>query len=189
MSRTPNLVALPPGKIGSLPLSPVEGFILSRIDGATNERDLVAITGLEALTVSAALDKLAAVGAVTFGADSPSGPPRDGPVPPVAEASPASPTPPTRPMPAGFDPAELDEDAELTRDHKARVLELFYRLDEIDHYALLGVGHEADKKAIKRAYFDAAALFHPDRFFRKRLGSFKQKMEALFSRITVTDSR
>ncbi|HEY1960333.1 MAG TPA: hypothetical protein VGH28_32205, partial [Polyangiaceae bacterium] len=31
---------------------------------------------------------------------------------------------------------------------------------------------------------DLASVHHPDRFFRKRLGSFKQKMEAVFSRVT-----
>lgn len=188
MSRTPKLATLPPGKINSLPLSPVEAYILSRIDGTTTERELVSITGLEALAISAALDKLAAIGAVTFGAEVADGAPRDCPASPVAEAPPASPvteTSPASPSPAAFDPAELDEDAELTREHKARVLGLFYGLDDLDHYALLGVGRDADKKAVKRAYFDAAALFHPDRFFRKRLGSFKQKMEAVFSRITI----
>src|SRR5262249_41751693 len=42
----------------------------------------------------------------------------------------------------------------------------------------------ADKKAIKRAYFGLAAEFHPDKFFRKRLGSFKAKMETIFGRVT-----
>jgi curved DNA-binding protein CbpA len=62
---------------------------------------------------------------------------------------------------------------------------LYRDLSHLDHYALLAVDRTADRKAIKRAYFDAAALFHPDRYFRKRLGSFKPRLEAIFSRITV----
>ncbi len=42
----------------------------------------------------------------------------------------------------------------------------------------------ADRKALKRAYFELASKLHPDRYFRKRLGSYKQKLEAIFSRIT-----
>ncbi len=66
-----------------------------------------------------------------------------------------------------------------------RILAVHGQLKDTDHYALLGVERTADIKAIKRAYFDAAALFHPDRYFRKRLGSFKPRLEAIFSRITV----
>ena len=43
----------------------------------------------------------------------------------------------------------------------------------------------ADKKAIKDAYYVLAAEYHPDRYFRKRLGTFKSKMEAVFNRLTV----
>ena len=43
----------------------------------------------------------------------------------------------------------------------------------LDHYALLGVARSADRKALKRAYFDLAARFHPDKYFRKKLGSYK----------------
>jgi curved DNA-binding protein CbpA len=49
---------------------------------------------------------------------------------------------------------------------------------------LLGVERGADRKALKRAYFELASKLHPDRYFRKNLGSFKIRMEAVFSRIT-----
>jgi len=57
-------------------------------------------------------------------------------------------------------------------------------LGSADHYQLLGVERGADRKALKRAYFELAAKLHPDRYFRKKLGSFKQLLEAIFSRIT-----
>jgi curved DNA-binding protein CbpA len=56
---------------------------------------------------------------------------------------------------------------------------------ELDHYTLLGVDATADKNAVKRAYFKLAARFHPDRHFRKKLGSFKPRLEAFFSRLTI----
>lgn len=59
------------------------------------------------------------------------------------------------------------------------------RLDELDHYMLLGVRRAADKKEIKSAYYGFAARIHPDRHFGKRLGAYKPKMEAIFNRMTV----
>ncbi len=64
------------------------------------------------------------------------------------------------------------------------MLDLFYRLDDLDHYTLLSVAKDADKKTVKRSYFALAATMHPDKYFNKKLGVFKAKMEALFGRIT-----
>ncbi|MGA2450178.1 MAG: J domain-containing protein [Polyangiaceae bacterium] len=83
------------------------------------------------------------------------------------------------------DAAALAEDVDLDANSRRRILATHRDLSQLDHYALLAVDRTADRKAIKRAYFDAAALYHPDRYFRKRLGSFKGRLEAIFSRITL----
>jgi curved DNA-binding protein CbpA len=80
--------------------------------------------------------------------------------------------------------AALAEEVDLEVEIRRRVLVVHRGLDQVDHYALLGVAPTADKKALKRAYYDLAAKFHPDKYFRKSLGSFKPKMEAIFGRIT-----
>jgi curved DNA-binding protein CbpA len=77
----------------------------------------------------------------------------------------------------------LDEDVDLALDLRQQLLAADD--PEIDHYALLGVETAADKSAVKRAYFKLAARFHPDRHFRKKLGSFKPRLEAFFSRLTI----
>src|SRR5262249_3120693 len=41
-----------------------------------------------------------------------------------------------------------------------------------------------DKKAVRAAYFELSRTFHPDTMFRKNLGSYKQKMEAVFRKLT-----
>jgi tetratricopeptide (TPR) repeat protein len=78
--------------------------------------------------------------------------------------------------------ADLDE---LDPTLKARIEELSDRLDSIDYYALLEISRTADKKTIKSAYFAKAAQLHPDRYFGKRLGPWKQKMEQIFGRLTL----
>lgn len=88
---------------------------------------------------------------------------------------------------SGLHPAQgasLDEELDLTAEQQARITAVFSRLDSIDLYQLLGVPRDADKKTLKRAYNARVMDFHPDRFFRKRLGTFKPKMEAIFARMT-----
>jgi curved DNA-binding protein CbpA len=172
MTRAPRPV---PGRdIRSLPLTPTEAFVFSRIDAGVTERDLVLSTGLSPADVAAALDRLHALGAIDVDAPS-SGP------------SPSQPRASVPAKPHLYDAAELDEDVELSLDRKRAILDLFHRLDDLTYYEILGVlaPASADKKEIKRAYYALAPEFHPDTYFRKRLGSFKQKIETIFSRLTL----
>jgi curved DNA-binding protein CbpA len=77
------------------------------------------------------------------------------------------------------------ETVELDPEVRQAVVALYGRLDSLDYYGLLGVERTSDRKALKRAYYELAAKFHPDRHFRKKLGSFKVKMEAIFARVTL----
>jgi curved DNA-binding protein CbpA len=241
------------GAVRSLPLAPVDGFVLSRIDGRASERELASLTGLPEAQVRSSLDKLESLKVISFApattgtTSAVSPPPRPNPAaqaaasrpsprpdpthnarPPQPRApslppqpstgliAPGSPRPgssppqpsrssvppvsvPTRPPPASSTPnarvvaaiaavaddaSELAEDIDLPLPLRRRVLGMHAVLGELDYYALLGVERTAEKKAIKRAYFELAALFHPDKYFRKRLGSFKMKMETIFGRVT-----
>lgn len=173
----------PACNVRTLPLGPEEGFVLSRVDGATSAADIGAMTGLGA-DVLATLQKLASLGALL---DVPGAPPPPAPTP-RPSAEPAAPAPAVRKKgPPKYSAAELDEPCDLDRDRKQRILELFYDLPTLSHYELLGVDQSADKKAIKAAYFKLAPEFHPDKFFRKSLGAFKPKMEAVFTRITEAE--
>ncbi|MGZ3474413.1 MAG: DnaJ domain-containing protein [Polyangiales bacterium] len=80
--------------------------------------------------------------------------------------------------------AGLEEDVDLDAETRRYVLDVYANHERISHYELLGVPRDADKKAIKRAYFRLAATLHPDRYFGKKLGSFKAKMELLFRKIS-----
>ena len=177
----------------SLPLTPEDAFVLSRVDGHASEADIAMATGLDAGIVRAALEKLANLGALRYGTETSnvvirpqvavprtsSGAFHIGPI--VETRSDSS---DAHPAAALYDPSELDEAVDLSSDLKRRVLDLYYRLDQLSHYELLGSDQRADKKALKAAYFELVNFLHPDRYFGKNLGTFKPKLERLFTRVT-----
>lgn len=223
----------------ALPLAPMDGFVLSRVDGRASIKDIAHVTGIPEPSVFESLEKLERLGAVEFDGGSPfaskttarpaetvtARPVQPASVPAEARASVPG-ARPTRPVPNSSeasthsvapgdsiipgntlmpptgqtmvpaplwiamlppeldDAPELQEDVELDIEIRKRVLFLHRRIHDLDHYALLGLEAGADKKTIKRAYYELAKSFHPDKHFKKRLGAFKQKMEIIFARIT-----
>ncbi len=209
--------------VRTLPLSPEEAFVLSRVDGSSPPKDIAASTGLPDERVNACLERLRALGAISFGPEqdtprSPVAPTQHSPSPvsgagsdpqrttsgvrpTVAEAARAA----RRPTPAGhpraaieenafvpprhsgardYDVSLLDEPADLDVERKRIILEAYAALGRVSHYQLLGVPEDADKKAIKLAYYERVAIFHTDRYYGKSLGIFKPRLEKVFGALT-----
>jgi hypothetical protein len=61
---------------------------------------------------------------------------------------------------------------------------LLARLDSATYYELLGVAPGASMQEIRRAYSQLAKRFHPDVFFRKRIGDYRAKLDRLFAALT-----
>lgn len=172
-AKVPRIVG--PIDLKSMKLSSVEGFLFSRINGSLTMAQIASETGQDLQAVVELVDKLEKAFVVS------TAPPGQTVRPPAPPPPPAAP----KPLPTGrYKPSELAEPCDLDDDQKKRVLDLFYALNDCDHYRLLGVPREADKKAIKRAYYEVAAAVHPDKFFRKNIGAFKTKMEAVFHHLT-----
>jgi curved DNA-binding protein CbpA len=175
-----------------LPIGPAQAFVLSRVDGTCTELEIADEAGIEPQVVAATLEELVRLGAIWF--DQPaasatqrtrrmqpslSGATRIGP---IIEAS--APQQAQHPAAALYDPRDLTEDVDIELDRRRVILDTFHRLDSITHYQLLRVEPSADKRAIKNAYFEVVNLFHPDRYFGKKLGTFKPKLERIFARLT-----
>lgn len=182
MARVPRPI---PGRdLKSLPIGPTEAFVLSRVDGIAGEREIAAQTGLSTDTVAGILERLASLGAVGFSSGG-SGP--------RASVAPFAPSPdgdeeaPMGLLPLELGPefdADLQEDVDIEPERRRRILDIYRRLEHVTFYELLGVPETADKKRIKNAYYALASDYHPDRYFRKQLGSYRMKMEAIFKRLT-----
>ena len=166
--------------------------MLSRVDGACTELEIADEAGIDPKVVAAALEELVRLGAIRF--DQPAASealrvPRPPPRPPgalrigpIIEASVGH--EPQHPAAALYDARDLDEEVDIELERKRTILEAFHRLDSLTHYQMLRVDRSADKRAIKNAYFEIVNVFHPDRYFGKKLGSFKPKLERVFARLT-----
>jgi curved DNA-binding protein CbpA len=198
-ARTPKLVSSVPDA-RAFRLSMTEGFLLSCIDGRTSENELALVTGKDVDAVRASLTRLENLGLITI--EEVPVPPRTIPPRPAPNSVASAPVDntqggyrpatasaeilaPTPPRVLTDDVAAMAEDIDLEPKLRMELLSLHRTLDQLDHYALLGLKRDADKQATKRAYFELAAKFHPDRYFRKRLGTFKIRLEAVFSRLTL----
>ncbi len=82
------------------------------------------------------------------------------------------------------DAAVLVEGRDLPAELKARIVRLHRRLRKIEPHELLGVAADADAATIKRAFATASKELHPDRYFGKDLGSFRDKLAQIFARVT-----
>lgn len=90
---------------------------------------------------------------------------------PAAESAPRT--------PAGGE-AEAPAAAALRREIAVK----FSRLDELDHYALVGVDARSNTDAIKRAYLAAAKIYHPDALARLRIeGEIREHANRVFAEI------
>ncbi|MEI9950880.1 MAG: DnaJ domain-containing protein [Pseudomonadota bacterium] len=175
-----------------LPIGPTQAFVLSRVDGACTELEIADEAGIEPKVVATTLEELVRLGAIWFDQPTTSELQRARPAQPrssgVARIGPiiedSGGHEPQHPAAALYDARDLDEDVDIELERKRTILDAFHRLDSVTHYQILRVDRSADKRAIKNAYFEVVNVFHPDRYFGKKLGSFKPKLERVFARLT-----
>jgi tetratricopeptide (TPR) repeat protein len=169
-----------------LALLPVEAFILSRVEAPLKLAELVAISGLPetqtrhrvyALTLAGLLER--ASWPQIFDAQT------------IAQARILK----TAAPPAGqvetktktkTDVAEqttTPPKPEPKHDPQTDMAALLARVQGADYYHMLGVGHTADVREIKRAYYALAKRFHPDRFRRDLNAQQHARVEAAFAQI------
>jgi curved DNA-binding protein CbpA len=153
-----------PGRDPSaLQMSPAEGFLLSRIDGNTPWRLLRDIGGIPAEQVDRTLERWLDDGLVVLEGGSGglvvAGGDRQG---------------------AGAERGAVDHTVDLPEALQREILEFEASLPERNYFQLLGVGRDADSRAIKKAYFALSKKVHPDRYFRREIGAFDVRLERIF---------
>jgi tetratricopeptide (TPR) repeat protein len=191
--------------VQKLTLSPIDGFLLSRIDGVMTAREIFSITPLPEEDTERSLFALLCTGTVEYvpktatwraraAAQAAGLPAMPLPSPPPAAAPPATPPPaaspaPTAPPPAvKADPARTakeDEDRKGVEARRREILDAFESLHGRDHFELLGIERKASENEVKEAYFRLAKRFHPDTPLDPALSDLRPKRENVFLRLAA----
>lgn len=140
-------------------LTPAELHLLECVDGTFDVEELAFTSGRPLEEVESMLSKLVAASAISFE------PEKVGTE--ESDAPPAS-----------------DVEVELPLELQAQIDELCARIQGANHYEVLGLARTATKEQIRDAYYKVGPRFHPDRHFRKKLGPYKARIEAVFAAFT-----
>lgn len=150
-----------------------DAFVASRIDGRSGVSQLATLIGKNVVETKAILIRLAKAGIIAFGEI-------------VADKPKAKPAKPGEAGDYGtfIFPANLMMEAcELDEANRKRIIWTHEHLEDWNHYELLQVSHRAEASEIKKSYFMRSKEWHPDRFPRGNLGSFKRMIEVIYKQI------
>lgn len=174
------VLALAPGcDAEQLVRSTAEGYLFSRIDGVTPWRLLREIGGIPAEQVDACLRRWLDDGAldVVGGRTASTNSTGNG-----GAGAPADPAEAPANAPVEIDEGALDDRLDIGLDVQRRILEYEASLGR-PYHELLGVQPGATPKDVKKAYFKLSKEFHPDRYFRKQIGSFGERLDRIFKKV------
>lgn len=137
----------------TLQLEPIDGYILSRIDGFTCVKILADVVGMGPERLYTRLNRLVAQGAVRWKKSH------------------------HRESSGGQPPMDLNPE-ERTQIISAEKLIL-----SMTYWELLGVAEPLVPAKLKEQWFAVSRLYHPDRFFGRELGVYREQLEQIFQAV------
>jgi curved DNA-binding protein CbpA len=179
-----------------IPLTPADGYVLSRIDGTLSGRELLQVIPMVQDETLRSLYCLVSTGIVEFLPLPPKAPPKPDARPvgvpanarhsaPMAPSAAGNTDAPSRPRPAASPPPApaSDEAAQQREARRVEVLEAFDGLKTRNHFEALGIPKASSEAQVKEAYFKLARKFHPDTHHDPSLADLREKIEAIFIRL------
>jgi curved DNA-binding protein CbpA len=154
-----------------LPIGPTEAFVLSRVEGPTTKAELETATGLSAEEIESIVARLILLGALELVE-------RQSMVVPSQSAAHRS---GSHSIPLAV---RAETPGELTVEQQQLLLDTDRRAASLDHYQLLGIEPSADGKTIRAAYYELVRVYHPDRYFGKKLGELEGPLVRVFGKFS-----
>jgi tetratricopeptide (TPR) repeat protein len=192
-------------------LTPTDGFILSRIDGRLNIREVLSLAPVSAEDAERSLFGLLCTGTVDYLSDRPvarrappppttrasrlgGSPPDVAPVPPstpaAAPAPSAAPRTPSRPSDAArgagaqATPERPQAQSQDAVEVRRMILGAYQGLLFKDHFDLLGIPPTATEADVRLAYTRLVRILHPDACRDLNLDDLREQREAVFVRLS-----
>jgi serine/threonine protein kinase/curved DNA-binding protein CbpA len=209
LGRVLVLSADPLLRVQKITLTPADGFVLSRVDGSSKARDVMALVPLPAEDVERSLFSLLSTGIVDYRQESTSAraaarttappspsapivtPPRPAvtqPAPRPEQAPRAASAPPAPTIGATRGAPEQDERptrvARSAQEIRSLILETYAKLKR-DHFEVLGLERTASEAEVGEAYRGFARILHPDACQGLDLEDLREKREAVFIRLSA----
>ena len=88
-------------------------------------------------------------------------------------------------------PAESDRAApeergvDLPAETQQMIREFAQALPRKSHYRVLGIAPGVTEAQVREAFFESSKRFHPDRYFRKRLGAYAGLLTEIYRRVVI----
>jgi len=182
-------------------LAPVDGFLLSRVDGTLSAQQVIDLAPVPPEEAEKSLFGLLCTGTVEYLPGPPKPPAKKDPTGrfrlrkdtgkfkrPTASSAPAPPAPPppspppaaAAPPPPAPGPAEKEKAIEARR---KEILEMAEGLKAKSHFDVLGISRASTEAQVKEAYFKLAKRYHPDTQHEPALKDLAGQLEAVFIRI------
>ncbi len=76
------------------------------------------------------------------------------------------------------------EGLDLRADQIAAIEDVYAGIEDKSFYEVLLLPRHAELRAVKRAYYRLSKEYHPDKFYRKNIGPYKEKLEVIFNKVT-----
>ncbi|MGH0034398.1 MAG: DnaJ domain-containing protein [Myxococcota bacterium] len=170
----------------ALEIDPSEGFLLSRIDGRTPWRVLREMGAMSPEEVDLCLEGWIARGILRVddeASDRDAARREQSRQRAAASRRARAEREAEAPLPTELDESLLDDELEIDLAIQRRILEFELTL-RAPYHEILGVPADADTRKIKKAYFKLSKEFHPDRFFRKQVGGYGERLDRIFKKVT-----
>lgn len=135
-------------------LEPIDGYILSRLDGASSVGLLADVVAMPAEQLYSRLNRLSAQGAMSW-----------------KDASQSAEVP--------LEKAQVN----LSADERTQIISAEKLTASYTHWELLGVDEVCEPAFLKQRWFAVSRLYHPDRFFGRELGGYQDRLDVIFQRV------